>query len=155
MYFLFSSKDYDEGEMGQGEKRSKATFSDDGEATTGSYSSLEDDEAETDQLSTLAVAKYREIDNVDLGHGNKICSISCHSCDATIDSVSFLFSDDANLLDDNLSKTGNVNATTNIKIQGNPPMFGTSSDSESPTDPVSQPTVQMVATLRSKVVPTK
>lgn len=41
------------------------------DGTTGSYSSLEDDEAEIDQLAALA-AKYH-VDNVDLGNGNKIC----------------------------------------------------------------------------------
>lgn len=48
--------------------------SSDGDATTASYSSLEDEEAETDQLSNLA-AKYK-VDNMDLGNGNKIlCKI--------------------------------------------------------------------------------
>lgn len=51
------------------DKHSKG--SSDGDATTGSYSSLEDDEAEIDQLTALA-AKY-QIDNMDLGNGNKIC----------------------------------------------------------------------------------
>lgn len=44
--------------------------SSDGDATTASYSSLEDEEAEADQLSNLA-AKYK-VDNMDLGNGNKI-----------------------------------------------------------------------------------
>lgn len=53
-----------------GNKRSKG--SSEGDGTTGSYSSLEDDEAETvDQLAALA-ARY-QIDNVNLGNGNKIC----------------------------------------------------------------------------------
>mgnify|MGYP005986728107 FL=1 len=59
----------EEVEVGRGDKQSKG--SSDGDATTGSYSSLEDDEAETDQLAALA-AKY-QIDNVNLGNGNKIC----------------------------------------------------------------------------------
>lgn len=65
-------KKQDEEECGEkiGDKQSKG--SSDGDATTGSYSSLEDDEAETvDQLAALA-ARYR-IDNFDLGNGNKIC----------------------------------------------------------------------------------
>ena len=49
------------------EKNSKGSS----EGTTGSYSSLEDDEAELDQLAVLA-AKY-QIDNLDFGNGNKIC----------------------------------------------------------------------------------
>lgn len=57
---------------GGGDKQSKG--SSDGDATTGSYSSLEDDEAETvDQLAALA-ARY-QVDNVDLGNGNKICKL--------------------------------------------------------------------------------
>lgn len=61
----------EEVEIGQGgDKQSKG--SSDGDATTGSYSSLEDDEAEIDHLAALA-AKY-QIDNVDLGNGNKICN---------------------------------------------------------------------------------
>lgn len=53
-----------------GDKQSKG--SSEGDGTTGSYSSLEDDEAETiDQLAALA-ARY-QIDNVNLGNGNKIC----------------------------------------------------------------------------------
>ncbi|EEZ97312.1 glutamate-rich protein 2 [Tribolium castaneum] len=95
-------------------KQSKG--SSDGDATTGSYSSLEDDEAETDQLAALA-AKY-QIDNVNLGNGNKI-----------------------------------YESNTLIVPPGNNPLpFGTSSDSESPTEPVSQQTVQM---LRARVVPNK
>lgn len=41
------------------------------DGTTGSYSSLEDDEAEMDQLAALA-AKYH-VDNVDFGNGNTLC----------------------------------------------------------------------------------
>lgn len=53
-----------------GDKRSKGSS----DGTTGSYSSLEDDEAELDQLAALA-AKYH-VDNVDFGNGNKICKSS-------------------------------------------------------------------------------
>lgn len=64
-------KEEEEPEIGQGgDKQSKG--SSDGDATTGSYSSLEDDEAEIDHLAALA-AKY-QIDNVDFGNGNKICT---------------------------------------------------------------------------------
>lgn len=59
-------------EQGVGDKRSKG--SSEGDGTTGSYSSLEDDEAESDQLSAL-VAKY-QTDNVNFGNGNKICKFS-------------------------------------------------------------------------------
>lgn len=58
-----------------GDKHSKG--SSDGDGTTGSYSSLEDDEVEIDQLTALA-AKY-QIDNMDLGNGNKICNFIARS----------------------------------------------------------------------------
>lgn len=64
-----AEEEEEEIEQGAGDKVSKG--SSEGDGTTGSYSSLEDDEAETDQLSAL-VAKY-QIDNVNLGNGNKIC----------------------------------------------------------------------------------
>jgi hypothetical protein len=66
---LQEEEEEEEVEVGRGDKQSKG--SSDGDATTGSYSSLEDDEAETDHLAALA-AKY-QIDNVNLGNGNKIC----------------------------------------------------------------------------------
>ncbi|KAJ3641335.1 hypothetical protein Zmor_027847 [Zophobas morio] len=115
----------EEVEVGRGDKQSKG--SSDGDATTGSYSSLEDDEAETDQLAALA-AKY-QIDNVNLGNGNKIYGTGL---------VPF---------DEHLSNGSNA-----LIVPGNPPAFGTSSDSESPTEPVSQQTVQL---LRARVVPNK
>ncbi|KAJ3621463.1 hypothetical protein MTP99_003593 [Tenebrio molitor] len=116
----------EEVEVGRGDKQSKG--SSDGDATTGSYSSLEDDEAETDHLAALA-AKY-QIDNVNLGNGNKI------------------YGTHLSPFDEHLSNGGN-NA---LIVPGNHPPFGTSSDSESPTEPVSQQTVQM---LRARVVPSK
>lgn len=64
-----AEEEEEEMDQGAGDKVSKG--SSEGDGTTGSYSSLEDDEAETDQLTAL-VAKY-QIDNVNLGNGNKIC----------------------------------------------------------------------------------
>ncbi|GLV44112.1 uncharacterized protein CBL_12592 [Carabus blaptoides fortunei] len=93
--------------------------SSDGDATTASYSSLEDEEA--DQLTNLA-AKFR-VDNVDLGNGNKII------CDSTGSKLWAVKGD---------------NNTTTVTVP-----FGTSSDSESPTEPISQQTIAM---LRAKVV---
>lgn len=46
------------------------------------------------------------------------------------------------------------NAAVNNAVNNQLP-FGTSSDSESPTEPVSQQTVQIVAMLRARVVPNK
>lgn len=54
----------------ENEINKKSKSSSDGDGTTGSYSSLEDDEIETDQLTLLA-AKY-QVDNVNLGNGNNI-----------------------------------------------------------------------------------
>lgn len=62
-----SEESEEEGSSDEKENSDKRTPSD-GDATTASYSSLEDEEA--DQLNNLA-AKYR-VDNVDLGNGNKI-----------------------------------------------------------------------------------
>ncbi|XP_018565822.1 uncharacterized protein LOC108906875 [Anoplophora glabripennis] len=112
---------------GGSDKQSKG--SSDGDATTGSYSSLEDDEAETvDQLAALA-ARY-QVDNVDLGNGNKICKLVSNA------------------------NTAVTNFGNNSLMNANQPPFGTSSDSESPTEPVSQQTVT-VAMLRARVVPNK
>lgn len=62
-------------EQGGGGSDKQSKGSSDGDATTGSYSSLEDDEAATvDQLAALA-ARY-QVDNVDLGNGNKICKFA-------------------------------------------------------------------------------
>ncbi|XP_017782353.1 PREDICTED: nucleoplasmin-like protein ANO39 [Nicrophorus vespilloides] len=120
------------GGQGGTDKRSKGS-SDGGDATTGSYSSLEDDEAEVDQLAALA-AKY-QMDNMDIGNGN-------------------------NLYSGEIKTTTMIGVckkmiTTNALCSESPPPllpFGTSSDSESPTEPVSQQTIAM---LRAKVVPTK
>lgn len=53
------------------DKNKGSKGSSNGDNTTGSYSSLEDDEAVIDQLTALT-QKYK-IDNVDLENGNKIC----------------------------------------------------------------------------------
>ncbi|XP_019865760.1 uncharacterized protein LOC109594935 isoform X2 [Aethina tumida] len=124
-----SSEGQEEEEVGvdnAGDKQSKG--SSEGDGTTGSYSSLEDDEAETiDQLAALA-ARY-QIDNVNLGNGNKIYETSLGS----------------------QFKNTNIGKAT-LNTGGNQLPFGTSSDSESPTEPVSQQTVAM---LRARVVPNK
>ncbi|KAB0802748.1 hypothetical protein PPYR_04934 [Photinus pyralis] len=118
-----SSEEQEEQEVEQGaDKRSKGSS----DGTTGSYSSLEDDEAELDQLAALA-AKYH-VDNADFGNGNKIYG-------------------SVNLKPMFDSKRGD-----NIKSTIDHVPFGTSSDSESPTEPVTQQTIAM---LRAKVVPTK
>ncbi|KAJ8984865.1 hypothetical protein NQ317_002704 [Molorchus minor] len=122
---------------GGGDKQSKG--SSEGDGTTGSYSSLEDDEAETiDHLAALA-ARY-QVDNMTFGNGNKIYGSHL--------TTSFHHSKQ---LSNNAPITGVAdhslkNGTTNLLP------FGTSSDSESPTEPVSQQTVAM---LRARVVPTK
>ncbi|CAH1114237.1 unnamed protein product [Psylliodes chrysocephalus] len=126
-----------------GNKRSKG--SSEGDGTTGSYSSLEDDEAETvDQLAALA-ARY-QIDNVNLGNGNKIYNTQQLSSNLTYQNKAAMGKNKSAPL------TGNVNTATHGQNQkgNNPFPFGTSSDSESPTEPVSQKTVAM---LRAKVVP--
>ncbi|KAF5298607.1 hypothetical protein FQR65_LT09702 [Abscondita terminalis] len=118
-----SSEEQEEVEVGQGvDKRSKGSS----DGTTGSYSSLEDDEAELDQLAALA-ARYH-VDNADFGNGNKIYS--------TVNFKSIF---------DNKHTDG-------IKPTVNHVPFGTSSDSESPTEPVTQ---QTIAILRAKVVPSQ
>ncbi|XP_060524094.1 uncharacterized protein LOC132700647 [Cylas formicarius] len=128
-----TEEEEDEEEVEQG-KRSKG--SSDGDATTGSYSSLEDDEAETiDQLAALA-AKYQN-DNINLGNGNKIYSTS-------------------NLLVPTVVNKQKVDnhpvCKQNDNFQANNIQFVASSDSESPTEPISQ---QTIALLRAKVVPNK
>ncbi|KAI4457619.1 hypothetical protein MML48_7g00012147 [Holotrichia oblita] len=116
-----------ENEQVGGDKHSKG--SSDGDGTTGSYSSLEDDEVEIDQLTALA-AKY-QIDNMDLGNGNKIYSTAIKP---------------THMIEPKMAAI-----TTNATLENQLP-FGTSSDSESPTEPVSQQTIAM---LRAKVVPNK
>ncbi|CAG9823216.1 unnamed protein product [Phaedon cochleariae] len=104
-----------------GDKQSKG--SSEGDGTTGSYSSLEDDEAEgVDQLAAL-VARY-QIDNVNLGNGNKIYNTD-------------------------LPSSVNLQTKTAAAKSHQSP-FATGSDSESPTEPITQQTIAM---LRARVVP--
>ncbi|KAK4883158.1 hypothetical protein RN001_006477 [Aquatica leii] len=118
-----SSEEHEEVGAEQGaNKRSKGSS----DGTTGSYSSLEDDEAELDQLAALA-ARY-QVDNADFGNGNKIYG--------TV----------------NLKSIFDNKHTEGIKSTVNHVPFGTSSDSESPTEPVTQQTIAM---LRAKVVPSQ
>ncbi|KAL3279393.1 hypothetical protein HHI36_016903 [Cryptolaemus montrouzieri] len=102
-----------------------------GDNTTGSYSSLEDDEAVMNQLEALT-AKYK-IDNVDSSNGNSIYDSSKgHSSPAKFSIKTDHFTNGEFL------------------APGNKYNFPTSSDSESPTEPVTQETI---ALLRSRVVP--
>ncbi|KAG5888361.1 hypothetical protein JTB14_020761 [Gonioctena quinquepunctata] len=120
-------------EQGSGDKQSKG--SSEGDGTTGSYSSLEDDEAESvDQLVALA-ARF-QIDNMNLGNGNKIYNTD-HPTSASVQNKVVL------------NKKDLVNP---FSTQSNQIPFGTSSDSESPTEPVTQQTIAM---LRAKVVANK
>ncbi|CAG9769517.1 unnamed protein product [Ceutorhynchus assimilis] len=116
-------------EQGANDKVSKG--SSEGDGTTGSYSSLEDDEAENDQLTAL-VAKY-QIDNVNFGNGNKICPTT-H------------FASSNAYLKDNMYAVDNHFTDNQVPVQKT--HFMTSSDSESPTEPC-----QTVAMLRARVVP--
>lgn len=112
------------------DKNKGSKGSSNGDNTTGSYSSLEDDEAVLDQLAALT-QKYK-IDNMDLGNGNKIY--------------------DTNTTDPTLSKynfTDNKPKNDFLAVE-NKYNFATSSDSESPTEPVTQETIAM---LRARVVP--
>ncbi|XP_044762193.1 serine/threonine-protein phosphatase 4 regulatory subunit 2 [Coccinella septempunctata] len=112
------------------DKNKGSKGSSNGDNTTGSYSSLEDDEAVIDQLTALT-QKYK-IDNVDLGNGNKIY----HST----------------VTDPTLSKydyTDNKPKKDFLAVE-NKYNFATSSDSESPTEPVTQETIAM---LRARVIP--
>lgn len=108
-------------------KKKGSKESSNGENTTGSYSSLEDDEVVIDQLAALT-AKYN-VDNVDFGNGNKIYQ-------------------HANILPTTstiATPTDNQNSFQTIE---NKFAYGISSDSESPTEPVTQ---EMIAMLRARV----
>ncbi|CAH2010868.1 unnamed protein product [Acanthoscelides obtectus] len=115
-------------EQSAGDKRSKGSS----DGTTGSYSSLEDDEA-VDQL--VALARKYQIDNVNLGNGNKIYNTSTS---ALLQNKAY-----SKIVPSPPETNSNVQAGTNFP-------FGTSSDSESPTEPVSQQTIKI---LRARVVP--
>ncbi|XP_057668983.1 acidic leucine-rich nuclear phosphoprotein 32 family member E isoform X1 [Diorhabda carinulata] len=124
-------------ESGQAGEDKRSKGSSEGDGTTGSYSSLEDDEADpVDQLAALA-ARY-QIDNVNLGNGNKIYNTNL--------STTLGFQNKMALFNSKM-KMSAANANT---TQENQLPFGTSSDSESPTEPVTQ---QTVALLRARVVP--
>jgi hypothetical protein len=119
-----SSSNDDSGSDGEG-KPTRSSESD-SDATTASYSSLEDDEADGNQKN----------DNADAGNGN-----NCTGATQNVLSIAKLIKEMA--LEPNVS--GGCNSQ--------PPTFqSTSSDSESPTEPVSQPTI---AQLRATVVPSK
>lgn len=122
----------------QSDKRSKG--SSDGDATTGSYSSLEDDEAEMDQLAALA-AKY-QIDNMDFGNGNSqiYTSSALKQPPASLPSVHLTTS---------FIGAHHTTATDNL-LSAAVMMGANASDSESPTEPVS---MQAITVLRAKVVP--
>ncbi|XP_066150456.1 dentin sialophosphoprotein isoform X1 [Euwallacea fornicatus] len=121
----------EEEEIGAGVGGKVSKGSSEGDGTTGSYSSLEDDEAENDQLTAL-VAKY-QIDNVNLGNGNKFCP-TAH--------ITPTFLKDKTYPIDN-------SPASNLRTQQQKTHFMTSSDSESPTDPCQT----TVAVLRGRVVP--
>ncbi|VEN60250.1 unnamed protein product [Callosobruchus maculatus] len=114
-------------EQSGADKQSKGSS----DGTTGSYSSLEDDEA-VDQL--VALARKYQIDNVNLGNGNKIYNTSTSA---------FLQNKAYSKMVPPPETNSNHQAATNFP-------FGTSSDSESPTEPVSQQTIKI---LRARVVP--
>lgn len=130
-----SPKEEEEVEI-DNEINKKSKSSSDGDGTTGSYSSLEDDEIETDQLTFLA-AKY-QIDNVNLGNGNKIRKL-IHLFRNFFLLFTFFFI---------VNNTAHLFQSNNMNVSAN---FTNASDSESPTEPVTQQTVAM---LRAKVVPT-
>jgi hypothetical protein len=121
-----------------GEEKPVRSSESDSDATTASYSSLEDEEADGND-------KHQRNDNADIGNGNnpngttpKTSSIAKLMKEMTVEPPV------------TISVSGGPNnepaSTTNQAFQS------TSSDSESPTEPVSQPTI---AQLRAKVVPGK
>jgi len=109
-----------------GEGKPTRSSESDSDATTASYSSLEDDEGDGNQKN----------DNADAGNGN-----DCTGATQNVLSIATLIKE--------MALEPNVSAGCN----GQPATFqSTSSDSESPTEPVSQPTI---AQLRATVVPSK
>lgn len=121
-----------------GEEKPMRSSESDSDATTASYSSLEDEEADGND-------NHQKNDNADAGNGNdskesipKVSSIAKLIKDMTVGPpVSISVSAGPN---------SEPATATNHAFQS------TSSDSESPTEPVSQPTI---AQLRAKVVPGK
>ncbi|PSN46084.1 hypothetical protein C0J52_02265 [Blattella germanica] len=126
----------------EGEEKPTGSSESDSDATTASYSSLEDEEADA------ANNQKNDNDNADAGNGNdskagiaKVSSITKLIKEITMEPpVTISVSGVAN------SEPATTNATTLQAFQS------TSSDSESPTEPVSQPTI---AQLRAKVIPGK
>jgi hypothetical protein len=118
------------------EKHARSSESD-SDATTASYSSLEDEEADGND-------KHQKNDNADAGNGNDSKEAS------KVSSIAKLIKEMAMEPPITISVSGGSNiepaTATNQAFQS------TSSDSESPTEPVSQPTI---AQLRAKVVPSK
>ena len=127
-----------------GEEKPTGSAESDSDATTASYSSLEDEEAD----AAGGNDKHQKNDNADFGNGNdskvsiiKVSSITKFIKEITMEPpVTISVSGGAN------SEPTTTNSTNLQAFQS------TSSDSESPTEPVSQPTI---AQLRAKVVPAK
>lgn len=121
-----------------GEEKPMRSSESDSDATTASYSSLEDEEADGND-------KHQKNDNADAGNGNDLKGTPPKTSSIT-----------------KLIKEMTVESPVTISVSGGPnsepatatnqAFQSTSSDSESPTEPVSQPTI---AELRAKVVPGK
>jgi hypothetical protein len=121
-----SSSSSNDDSSSDGEGKHTRSSESDSDATTASYSSLEDEEADGNHKN----------DNADAGNGN-----SCTGTTQNALSIAKLMKEMA--LEPNVSGGCNSEAAT---------FQSTSSDSESPTEPVSQPTI---AQLRPTVVPSK
>ncbi|KAJ4450261.1 uncharacterized protein [Periplaneta americana] len=124
-----------------GEEKPTGSSESDSDATTASYSSLEDEEAD----ASSGHEKNQKTDNADAGNGNDTKGAS-----VKVSSIAKLINEMVMETPVTISVSGVTKsdpATTNI-----PAFQSTSSDSESPTEPVSQPTI---AQLRAKVVPGK
>jgi hypothetical protein len=121
-----SSSSNNDDSSSDGEGKPTRSSESDSDATTASYSSLEDDEADGNQKN----------DNADAGNGN-----SCTGTTQNVLSIAKLIKEMA------------LEPSVSGGCSGEPTTFqSTSSDSESPTEPVSQPTI---AQLRATVVPSK
>lgn len=121
-----SSSSSNDDSSSDGEGKPIRSSESDSDATTASYSSLEDDEGDGNQKN----------DNADAGNGN-----DCTGATQNVLSIATLIKEMA--LEPNVSGGCNAQPAT---------FQSTSSDSESPTEPVSQPTI---AQLRATVVPSK
>lgn len=121
-----SSSSSNDDSSSDGEGKPTRSSESDSDATTASYSSLEDDEGDGNQKN----------DNADAGNGN-----DCTGATQNMLSIATLIKE--------MALEPNVNGGCSSQ----PATFqSTSSDSESPTEPVSQPTI---AQLRATVVPSK